>query len=99
LGCCDPTVSLVLPNVAAFATFTGSVFGTSSQPELIRTVRVRLGVRSRESDRAAGIATDATAPTTQGLYRFNLSAGAEPFARVRTFQADVALHNQMDVLW
>ena len=98
-GCCDPLVTLVPPTAAAFSTFTGAVFGTSSQPELIRTVRVRLGVRSRESDRAAGIATDATATTTQGLYRFNLSAGAEPFARVRTFQADVALHNQMDILW
>jgi hypothetical protein len=75
------------------------VFGTGNQPELIRTLRVRLGVRSRESDRPADIAADVDAGATQGLYRFNVGGTGDTFARVRTFQADVALNNQMDVLW
>jgi hypothetical protein len=99
LGCCDPTVSFVPATAASFNSFTGAVFGTANQPELIRTVRVRLGVRSRESDRSADVAADTAAPATQGLFRFNLGTATEPFARVRTFQADVALNNQMDVLW
>lgn len=98
-GCCDPQVSLIAPGSADFARFTGPVALGNNQPELIRTVRIRLGVRSRESDRGAGIG--ATPPATQGLFRFNLGAvaGPEPFARVRTFQADVVLNNQADVLW
>jgi hypothetical protein len=98
-GCCDPTVSVVLPSAGTFPTFTGNVFNTANTPELVRTLRVRLGVRSRESDRAADITADVGAGQTQGLYRFNVGSGAEPYARVRTFQADVALANQMDVLW
>jgi hypothetical protein len=98
-GCCDPTLGVVLPTAGAFSTFTGDVFNTANTPELVRTLRVRLGVRSRESDRAAGLTADVGAGQTQGLYRFNVGSGAEPFARVRTFQADVALSNQMDVLW
>jgi len=96
-GCCDPQVAPFAPGAAAFGTFTGPASVAGNQPELIRTVRVRLGVRSRESDRASGIG--ATPPATQGLFRFNLGAGAEPFARVRTFQADVVLNNQVDVVW
>jgi hypothetical protein len=98
-GCCDPLISTVQSGAAAFTNFTTSVFATGSQPELIRTVRVRLGVRSRESDRAAGTAQDTSAGPTQGLFRFNIGSGAEPFARVRTFQADVSLNNQRDILW
>jgi hypothetical protein len=99
-GCCDPTVSFVPATAASFGSFTGAVFGTANQPELIRTVRVRLGVRSRESDRAAGLAADTNGNATQGLFRFNLGlTSGDSFARVRTFQADVALNNQMDVLW
>ncbi|HEY4102398.1 MAG TPA: prepilin-type N-terminal cleavage/methylation domain-containing protein [Polyangiaceae bacterium] len=89
----------VQPGSATFTNFTTNVFGTASQPELIRTVRVRLGVRSRESDRAAGTTADSTAGPNQGLFRFNIGSGTEPFARVRTFQADVALNNQRDILW
>jgi type II secretory pathway pseudopilin PulG len=95
----DPTLGVVLPTAGAFSTYTGDVFNTANTPELVRTLRVRLGVRSRESDRAAGLTADVGAGQTQGLYRFNVGSGAEPFARVRTFQADVALSNQMDVLW
>ena len=94
----DPTnVQIIAATNALFPTFAGPVFGTGNTPERIRSVRVRLGVRSREGDRTLGIGTPSQA---QGLFRFNLSTGDdEPFARVRTFQADVALHNQTDVLW
>jgi hypothetical protein len=95
-GCCDPNLGLVSPGDALFGTFTGPVFNSANTPELIRSVRVRLGVRSREADRTATIAN----PAGEGLFRFNISSGtAETFARVRTFQADVALHNQSDILW
>ena len=58
-------------------------------------------MRSREADRAAGVQADANPTATRGLFRFNLNLGAglDSFARVRTFQADVALNNQRDVLW
>jgi hypothetical protein len=52
-------------------------------------VRARLSVRSREADRDVAL--------TGGLYRFKLPDGA--WARVRTFQADIVLPNQMDVRW
>jgi len=95
-GCCDPNLGVVSPGDALFNTFTGPVFGTSNTPELIRSLRVRLGVRSREADRATTIAN----PAGQGMFRFDIGSGtADTFARVRTFQADVALHNQADILW
>lgn len=54
----------------------------------LRAVRARLSVRSREGDRPVGI------DDRPGLYRVGLGAdGGAPFARVRTFQADIALHN------
>ncbi|MEI9951105.1 MAG: prepilin-type N-terminal cleavage/methylation domain-containing protein [Pseudomonadota bacterium] len=95
-GCCDPNLAVLSPGDPLFNTFTGPSFGTGNTPELIRSVRVRLGVRSREADRTAAVAN----PAAQGLFRFNIGSGtAETFARVRTFQADVALHNQADILW
>jgi Tfp pilus assembly protein PilW len=95
-GCCDPNLGMLSPGQPLFSTFTGPVFNTLNTPELIRSVRVRLGVRSREADRTATVAN----PANQGLFRFNIGSGtAETFARVRTFQADVALHKQADILW
>jgi len=95
-GCCDPNLGLLSPTDPLFPTFTGAVFNTLNTPELIRSVRVRLGVRSREADRTATVAN----PANQGMFRFNIGSGtAETFARVRTFQADVVLHNQADILW
>jgi hypothetical protein len=79
----NPTLALSVPTDSTFATYTGT------RPQGIRSVRVRLGVRSREPDRSAGIAG--------GLYRFKVSA--TEWARVRTFQADVALPNQRTVRW
>ena len=63
--------------------------GTDDRPQGVRSVRVRLSVRSREADRTVGIAG--------GLYRFRV--GTAEWARVRTFQADVALPNQRRVQW
>ena len=63
--------------------------GSDDRPQGVRSVRVRLSVRSREADRSVGIAG--------GLYRFKV--GANDWARVRTFQADVALPNQRRVQW
>jgi Tfp pilus assembly protein PilW len=95
-GCCNPTVTLLSPGDATYAAYTGSVFGTTNTPQRMRSVRARLGVRSREGDRVANVPSDAGA----GLFRFNVGTGTnEPFARVRTFQADIALHNQADILW
>jgi len=95
-GCCDPTLRVIPPTDPLFGTFTGPVFASLNTPELIRSVRVRLGVRSREADRDTNVAN----PADQGLFRFNIGSGTtETFARVRTFQADVALHNQADILW
>ena len=96
-SCCDATLSVVNPSDASYASFTSPVFGSSnSTPERIRSARVRLGVRSREGDRAATVPSVAG----QGLFRFNLGVSdSDTFARVRTFQADVALHNQAEALW
>jgi hypothetical protein len=58
-------------------------------PQRVRSVRVRLSVRSREADRTTGI--------PGGLFRFQI--GPSLWARVRTFQADVALPNQAGVRW
>ena len=58
-------------------------------PQGVRAVRVRLSVRSREADRPG--------PISGGFFRFKLPDG--DWARVRTFQADVALPNQADVRW
>lgn len=100
-GCCDPTVTSVPSTSTSFATFTGLASTAGSTPELIRTVRTRLGVRSREGDRPAGVADDTGATQARGIFRFNVgdNTTADSFARVRTFQADVALYNQLDVLW
>jgi len=95
-GCCDPVLGRLAPGDPQFPTFTGAVFNSVNTPELIRSVRVRLGVRSREADRTVALAN----PADQGLFRFDIGSGTtETFARVRTFQADVALHNQADILW
>jgi hypothetical protein len=78
----------VQPGDGNFATIFGANLNVSA-PQRVRAVRARLSVRSREADR------DAALPN--GLYRFKLPDGA--WARVRTFQADIALPNQLDVRW
>jgi hypothetical protein len=62
---------------------------------LVRTVHTWLSVRSREADRNSGIDSE-----PGPLFRIGLgSEGSAPFARVRTVQARIALHNQMGVTW
>jgi type II secretory pathway pseudopilin PulG len=64
---------------------------TASRPERVRSVRVRLSVRSRDADRAGPI------PGT-GLYRLGITTnGVTTYARVRTLQADVAVPNHYGV--
>ena len=95
-GCCDPNLSLLSPGDPLYPTYTGSVFNTGNRPDRLRSLRVRLGVRSREADRTTTVPN----PAGQGLFRFDIGSGTtETFARVRTFQADVVLHNQADILW
>ena len=57
------------------------------QVQHVRAIRARLSVRSREGDRPENV-------DLPGLYRIGLGEdGGAPFARVRTLQADIALHN------
>jgi hypothetical protein len=91
----EPVLTHLPSTAVAFATYTGAT-GTAQR---IRSVRVRLGVRSREADRIEDVPpSSGVAP---GLYRLNLGSegGEGRFARVRTFQADVALNNLMGVTW
>jgi hypothetical protein len=71
-------------------------------PQLIRSVRARLSVRNREADRTGDVAGTGLRNASVALYRFQLPGGGDSlprFARVRTLQADVALRNQMGVMW
>lgn len=93
----DPTVAAIAAgNMANFASPTGDA-------QLIRAVRARLSVRSREADREIDVTTGGTTAIAPGLYRFLVipAAGSRPaqWARVRTFQAEIALHNQLRALW
>jgi Tfp pilus assembly protein PilW len=85
-----PTLTLATPPSAAFTTFYAAA-SLGDRPQGVRLIRTRLSVRSREADRTSGIAG--------GLYRFKLSGTTNDWARVRTFQADVALPNQRNVQW
>jgi hypothetical protein len=77
---------------------SGKAAGVNRGPHLVRSVRVRLSVRSREADRDGDVI--ANAHVAPGLYRIALGPdGTAPFARVRTLQADIALRNQMKALW
>jgi Tfp pilus assembly protein PilW len=76
------------PGDAVFTKFFAAN-SLGDRPQGVRSVRVRLSVRSREADRTTGIAG--------GLYRFQVDANS--WARVRTFEADVALPNQAGVQW
>ncbi len=83
-----PTLALANPGSAAFTQYFPAS-GVGGRMQGIRSVRVRLSVRSREADRGARI--------PGGLFRFQLSS--TDWARVRTFQADVQLPNQRSVRW
>ena len=62
-------------------------------PEKIRSVRVRMAIRSREGDRRANLPSDGGA-----IFRYAMPDGAS-FARVRTMTADIALPNLAGVAW
>jgi hypothetical protein len=83
-----PAVVYSVPGDGNFGTFFQSS-GLGDFPERVRSVRTRLSVRSREADRTTGI--------PGGFYRFQIAPSQ--WARVRTFQADVALPNQASVQW
>jgi hypothetical protein len=80
-----------VPGDGNFSVFFASS-ATGDRPQGVRTVRVRLGVRSREADRPANIAGGT------GVYRFKVGTN-DGWARVRNFQAEVSLPNQMGVGW
>lgn len=64
-------------------------------PQLLRGLRTRLSVRSRQADRRAASAVDTgTAP-----YAFQLDANPPRFARVRNIQSDIALNNLYGITW
>ena len=71
----------------AYAAIVGT--DAASNPQQVRSLRVRLSVRSREADRAQTI-------PGAGLYRLGITAdGVRSFARVRTLQSDVAIPNNL----
>jgi hypothetical protein len=75
---------------------------SSRGPQLVRAIRTRLSVRSREADRLSNIPTfgDGGAPVMGGLYRFRVPAtGGPTFARVRTVQTDIAIRSHRGATW
>jgi len=92
----DPDVQQVPPaNAATFASITGN----TGAAQRIRSVRVRLGVRSREADRGAD--TVSQADVAPGRYRMLLGTeGGQPrYARIRTLQADIMINNNAGITW
>jgi hypothetical protein len=81
----------------------GTAAAANRGPHLVRAVRARLSVRSREADRLTNIATfgdGGTAPVMGGLYRFRVpAAGGPTFARVRTVQTDIAIRSHRGATW
>jgi hypothetical protein len=98
----DPALQSFAPGDPLIDSWAGDLTvaasGPNQGPHRVRAVRVRLSVRSAEPDREGQVV--AASNVAPGLYRIGLGvAGAAPFARVRTMQADLALHNQMGVMW
>lgn len=90
----DPTLAHFKETAAQFGSLTG-LPSSGATPQRLRTVRTRLSVRSREPDRDANVSG-----LGNNLYRIGLGpAGGAPFARVRTFQADIMLNNHSGVRW
>lgn len=89
---------LEIPASPAVANWAGDlvtdIVNPANGPQRVRAVRLRLSIRSQEPDR------DANPPNPGQLFRVGLGTGAAPpFARVRSVQADVALHNQTAVFY
>lgn len=66
-------------------------------PHRVRSVRARLGVRSREADRAANVPAPATAPPGT-LFRYGLPNDGG-FSRARELVADINLPNLASLTW
>lgn len=65
-----------------------------SPPQQLRSIAATLAVRSREADRGAGFGGSGP------LLRFGVGpGGGQPYARVRTVTAQIALSNQLGVRW
>lgn len=75
-----------------FVSLTQRPTSATAMPETVRSVDVRLAVRSRLGDRSQPLAGP-----DGSLFRFQLANGK--YARVRTLQAEVALTNQLGVFW
>ena len=83
---------------ASLSDWAGDVTGLSPNrgPQLIRSVRAWLSVRSREADRQAALPVNSPGP----ILRFQVDGGGStPFARVRSVQSLVTLNNQVGVTW
>jgi prepilin-type N-terminal cleavage/methylation domain-containing protein len=89
--------ALLFVDSSDVADWAGPLEGISAGrgPQLVRTVHAWLSVRSRDADREADI------PVEQGpRFRMGLGpSGGAPFARLRTVQAHIAMHNQMGATW
>lgn len=84
------------PEVTNIAGVIGN--NQTQHPQLVRTVRARLSVRSRDPDREGNVTAGGS--VAAGLYRIGLgTANTTPFARVRTLQSDIFIPRQADVTW
>ncbi len=95
----DPTLLHLADGNGQIPAWVGDVttLGVGFGPQRVRTVTTRLSIRSREADRRANITP---APGIgPGLYRMSLDAAATQWARVRTIQAEIALHNNWQEQW
>lgn len=86
------------PTNAALVPITAELNQTYALTQLLRGVHLRFSVRSREADREADIS--GIGGSSSDLYRIPLGPGkTAPFARVRTFQSDIALRNLESSNW
>jgi hypothetical protein len=108
----DPVLAVAAPGDAAVYQIAGDVAGvntggpgssictsgsTSARPHCIRSVRVRLGLRSREFDRPTNVI--GPGGIDGGLVRIAAGPDASAYARVRNLVADVQLPNLAGVTW
>lgn len=89
----DPTI--VQHEIGAALAYTVAndiTTNPAALPQRIRSVRMRMSVRSREGDRPAALAAGGN------LFRYAMPGGLS-FARIRTVTADIALPNLTAVTW
>jgi type II secretory pathway pseudopilin PulG len=104
LGYPNPTLQRFDFGESDVYTWGGSVTTNTTQPgpERIRSVRLRLAIRSREPDRKTNLPAPAYSSPSPlasagGIYRFKFPNNT--YARVRTLQADVSLPNHAGLSW